>query len=337
MTYLDKINEKPIKMELLDTLRTITEGKIFVEIERARLTRILAKIREEEGKIGEAADILQEIQVETFGQMDKFEKTEFILEQMRLCLDKQDFIKAQILSNKITRKALNSDEFQELKIRYYKLMVRYYNNDNKYYDICKCYKEIYDTPLIKKDDKLMKEYLQLIVIYIILSPYNNEQVDLLNRINGDKNLAQLPIYNQLVKLFLTKELMRWPQFEQLYKNEITQVTKEKENVWKDLRKRVVEHNIRVISDYYTKITMKRLTQLLDLPNDDVEKYVSELVVNKSIYGRMDRPNGIVYFRRQKEPNENLNDWSSNVTDVLNLLEKTTHLIHRELMVHKIES
>lgn len=32
---------------------------MFVEIERARLTRILAQIKEEEGKIGEAADILQ--------------------------------------------------------------------------------------------------------------------------------------------------------------------------------------------------------------------------------------------------------------------------------------
>ena len=64
---------------------------MYVEIERARLTRILAKIKEDEvshpklllwpwqGKIGEAADILQEIQVETFGQMDKTEKTDFIL------------------------------------------------------------------------------------------------------------------------------------------------------------------------------------------------------------------------------------------------------------------
>lgn len=36
---------------------------MFVEIERARLTRILAKIKEDEGNVAEAADILQEIQV----------------------------------------------------------------------------------------------------------------------------------------------------------------------------------------------------------------------------------------------------------------------------------
>lgn len=34
-----------------------------MEIERARLTRILASIREEQGNISEAANVLQELQV----------------------------------------------------------------------------------------------------------------------------------------------------------------------------------------------------------------------------------------------------------------------------------
>ena len=37
--------------------------QIFVEIERARLTRKLAAIREAEGNISEAAEILQEVAV----------------------------------------------------------------------------------------------------------------------------------------------------------------------------------------------------------------------------------------------------------------------------------
>ena len=40
--------------------------QIFVEIERARLTKQLAKLREEEGKIDEAAEILQEVAVVSF-------------------------------------------------------------------------------------------------------------------------------------------------------------------------------------------------------------------------------------------------------------------------------
>lgn len=54
--------------------RTITEGKIYVEVERARLTHKLAMMKEAEGDITEAATILQELQVETFGSMERKEK-----------------------------------------------------------------------------------------------------------------------------------------------------------------------------------------------------------------------------------------------------------------------
>lgn len=48
-TYVSKTPDKETKIKLIETLRSITEGKIYVEVERARLTHILAKIREEEG------------------------------------------------------------------------------------------------------------------------------------------------------------------------------------------------------------------------------------------------------------------------------------------------
>ncbi|CAG8811146.1 15812_t:CDS:2, partial [Racocetra fulgida] len=62
MKFLDGTPDQETKLELIDTLRTVTEGKIYVEVERARLTRLLSKIKEDEGKINEAADILQELQ-----------------------------------------------------------------------------------------------------------------------------------------------------------------------------------------------------------------------------------------------------------------------------------
>ena len=94
----------------------MTEGKIYVEVERARLTHKLAKIREEEGNITEAANIIQELQVETYGSMDKREKVELILEQMRLCLAKQDYIRTQIISKKISTKFFDDESAQVWKI-----------------------------------------------------------------------------------------------------------------------------------------------------------------------------------------------------------------------------
>eukprot|EP01048_Picozoa_sp_COSAG05_P002030 COSAG05_NODE_75_length_21588_cov_303.091438_9_plen_127_part_00 len=88
MGFLGKTEDVEKQLELLETLRTVTEGKIFVEMERARLTRTLVGIKEAEGKVEEACEILQEVQVETIGTMDKREKTSYILDQMRLCLAK---------------------------------------------------------------------------------------------------------------------------------------------------------------------------------------------------------------------------------------------------------
>ena len=85
-------------------------GKIYVENERARLTLTLSKIKEADGDIEEAAKILQELQVETYGGMERREKTEFILEQMRLCLLNKDYIRVQIISKKISTRYFDSEE-----------------------------------------------------------------------------------------------------------------------------------------------------------------------------------------------------------------------------------
>ena len=43
-------------------------------------------------------------QVETYGSMERDEKVHFIIEQVRLCLAKKDYIRAQIISKKISTK-----------------------------------------------------------------------------------------------------------------------------------------------------------------------------------------------------------------------------------------
>lgn len=98
---LDTRSSKDEQVELIKVLQGVTEGKIFVEIDRARLTKRLASILEGDNKIKEAADAMQEVAVETFGAMHRSEKIAYVLEQMRLCMDNGDFIRAQILSRKV--------------------------------------------------------------------------------------------------------------------------------------------------------------------------------------------------------------------------------------------
>ncbi|KAI7905073.1 uncharacterized protein BX663DRAFT_501599 [Cokeromyces recurvatus] len=341
MSYLDLTPDMDTKLELIDTLRTVTDGKIYVEVERARITRLLSKIREDEGKIAEAADILQELQVETFGSMDKREKVDFILEQMRLCLAKSDYIRTQIISKKINARFFQDKENEDLKLRYYNLMIQHALHEEQYLNIHKFYKQIYDSESIQADEKKWKEALQNAVLFVILAPYDNEQSDLLYRMYEDPKLAQMSEYQEIAKRFVTVELMRWTEIEKSYGHLLSQSTafnkstEEGQKRWKELHDRVVEHNIRVIAKYYTRVTTKRLTQLLDLSEKDTEECLSKLVVSKTIYARIDRSAGIINFQTKKDANEILNNWSNDINSLLNLIEKTCHLISKEEMVHSI--
>lgn len=192
--YVDEIHDLDQKLKLIDTLRTVTSGKIYVENERARLTKKLAAIRESQNNIEEAATILQELQVETYGSMEKREKIEFLLEQMRICLLKGDFIRTQIISRKISVRSFEDENFHDLKLKYYELMIKLDQHESNYFAVCKHYKQIYETPRVKDNFDLMREALKNIVIYLLLSPYGNEQQDMLHRLSEDRNLQDLPKY-----------------------------------------------------------------------------------------------------------------------------------------------
>ncbi|KAI9817083.1 MAG: hypothetical protein M1826_001665 [Phylliscum demangeonii] len=99
MAFLDDTPNLDTKLSVIEALRTI-----FVEVERARVTRILSNIKKAQGNLKEAADILCELQVETFGSMARREKTEFILDQVALCIENDDWAQAAILSRKISTK-----------------------------------------------------------------------------------------------------------------------------------------------------------------------------------------------------------------------------------------
>ncbi len=106
--------------------------------------------------------------------------------------------------------------------------------------------------------------------------------------------------------------------------------------WQDLRKRVIEHNVRVVAKYYTRIQMGRLTELLDLTEDETEKYISDLVTSKTVYARIDRPARIVSFSKPRDADDVLNEWSHNMKSLLGLLERIDHLITKEEMMARIQ-
>lgn len=362
MQYIDKTPDLDTKIDLIKTLNSVSAGKIYVEIERARLIKKLAKIKEEQGLIAEAAELMQEIAVETFGAMAKTEKIAFILEQVRLCLDRQDYVRAQILSRKISPRVFEADtskekkkpkegdsiveeapadipSLSELKRIYYQLMIRYHSHDDAYLEICRCYKSIYEIPSVEDDPEQWIPVLRKICWYLALSPHDPMQSSLLNSTLEDRNLSEIPHFKLLLKQLVTMEVIQWTALWNSFKDEFD---REKdmlggslgEKAMEDLRLRVIEHNIIVVSKYYSQITIKRLADLLCLNIQETEKYLSDMVVSKALVAKIDRPMGVACFQTAKDSNDILNSWAMNLEKLLDLVEKSCHQIHKEMMVHK---
>lgn len=335
----DKSLDDAAKMKLMVTLRELTEGKVFLEVERARVSRSMSDMLYAQGDVNKAAETLQDLAVETFGSLGRREKVEFILEQMRLNLERGDMSRVNMLSRKINVKFFEDEAQQDLKLLYYDIMVKVGMHDGKYLDVCKYYREVLNTPSIRADQDKFRDALRHVVIFLVLAPFDHEQRDLLGRVDSMEPLDSVPEYKSLLKCFTTPELMRWPGIEALYGPMLRQLpvfsgSAAAEERWKQLHARVVAYNIQVIAKYYTKIRLDRLAQLLDLSIEQAEEALANLVVNKTTHARIDRPAQIVSFQAPLSDAEVLNHWSGDMSKLLQTVEKVSHLVEKEWAIQR---
>ncbi|KAF1330820.1 26s proteasome non-atpase regulatory subunit 12, partial [Globisporangium splendens] len=311
MEFLGEAPSESVKMDLIHALRAVAEGKIFLEKERATLTQMLSRMKEARGEIDEAATILQEVHVETYGAMTKLEKTEYILEQVRLTLAKKDFVRAFILSKKILRRTLEEAGFQECKLKFYSLMIEYDTHENNTLELCRHWMAIFNTDTVKANDEQWRKALQHAAIFVILSPYSNLQSDLLHTLASEKLLEKIPEFHLLLTKFTTKEIIGYPlpQDEILKKHPIFNHVERGAEWLTVLHTRVTEHNIRVVAEHYERIRLPHLANMIGLSEDLTERSISTLVSDGSIYAKIDRPAKLVSFLRPLSPEEQLSNWS----------------------------
>jgi len=108
---------------------------------------------------------------------------------MKLVLARNDFVRCQILSRKISNRALNEKGIEASKIQYYKNMVQYYVHEKELLEAAKAYQLIYDTinkatpeeaaVLEAKYPNDRVEAFQNFVLYLLISSYDQVKVDLL--------------------------------------------------------------------------------------------------------------------------------------------------------------
>jgi 26S proteasome regulatory subunit N5 len=207
-------------------------------------------------------------------------------------------------------------------------VVRYHSHSHTWLEIFRAYQAMWGAKSLMEDEAGRSRNLKLQCIYLMLSAYGNEQNEQMHGLAKIPQLAELPMYKELVRLFTTKEVFAFGEVKAALQTELEKLgtfdAKEVELMLSTFHKRVTEHNIEVIAKYYARITMKRLGEHLELPLALMEEQLCEMVTKKQVYARIDRPRGIVTFQRPKTANALLNDWSSDIGTLLTKLEGACH-------------
>lgn len=326
----------PEQLKLLEAIRTVSEGRIYVEVERARATRALSQLHEAAGRMPEAAELLQELPVETFGSMEKAERVEFILEQLRLLLATGSWSQAQIVSRKLGVRAFEGEAKERLaalRLRYLDLMGQLCLHERRYLE---CSRHQYSLYQATSD----LAALQRAALLVLLAPHDHEQSGQLHAIIAEKSFTEVTAGNghvALLRLFNTRELIRWPQIEALFglpdiaASPVFAAGPQSQQRLADMRDRVVEHNLRVISHCFSHMSLVRLAQLLELNEIESEAQLCRLAPTMLSAMRIDRVAGTVAFKRPRSPADVLNDWATATDSLLALLVRSSHAISKEEM------
>ena len=353
MSFVEKITDEQIKIYFVTELKNICDKKIYVEVEYARCAMILVKHNEKNNaNLEEAAKIMENVQVETYGSMTKREKVEFILYQMHIQFILGDDIKLAIVSKKINPKMLNEAEFQLLKVTYY-LYLFFLNFKEKLYNNCSVNLEnVLEGLLLVEDESqlqhadpiLINKYphffkknivAEAVLIFKALEEQNPAKIPALEKLKT-KYDAYLVSSNQVlpvIESFLSKEITSCKlNFNDLASFPVFNAKSDKSLVLlKNLQSQLVKKNLVIVSLYFKNSRLQRLAEILETTVDEVEDGLCDLILQEIVKAKIDRPSGAVHFVLTETSNDDdmIDSWAKNISEIVDIIDLACERIEHE--------
>ena len=349
--------------DLLQTIIKVTEGKIFVEYEYSQAIRKMAEIHLMNNEINEAAKLIQDVQIEAFGSLENKYKVDYILFQMQVLLEKKDYIRTLIVSNKIKRNHLDDEGFELLKIRFFQLMIEYYYCSKKYIEVSKCYKilydfvkgiddklvdieknskevkaEIMDNYIKVKNENNLKKLFENYVLFLSICPPEMETKNMFNELlikykkelDLDGNILYI-VEKRLSDDIILIDNVLFNKFKEY------EIFKKNQDLIALFKKYWIQHDLSLFEKFFGKIHMERITEMTLVPVDEVESELADMVVNNYIFAKINRIEKIVNFRKKTDHHDVLDDYNYDMGAMLRKIEETCHLINKEYLKYNIKA
>eukprot|EP00792_Barthelona_sp_PAP020_P007282 TRINITY_DN3132_c0_g6_i1.p1 TRINITY_DN3132_c0_g6~~TRINITY_DN3132_c0_g6_i1.p1 ORF type:complete len:423 (+),score=121.36 TRINITY_DN3132_c0_g6_i1:33-1271(+) len=324
---------------VIDKIREISAGKLFLELQWIKATRILGQYYFNKEEVDKALELYLEIRVEAVGSLSKLERFEVVLEQVKLMLLKDKFILASMSMRNVSDIMLKTDEMQHLVFEYYEYKTKILFHEGKYFDLAMCRVAQFEVPKPEEFSSITTEELVAeAIVFACISEYSPERNNLLQALIDHKNLVEFPKARYICECLLGNDLLvTYLQNDESVLDNLSNfiaIVQEKYE-FKELSlddimvDTILEHNLRVVSKVFSNGNLESLADLLQTNAETIEEKICELIERDEIACLIDRPARIVNFVDRKAPSEILNNWGDQIEVTVDLLGKACHFINVE--------
>lgn len=248
---------------------------------------MIVKTNETNENIDEAAKILQDVQVETYGSMDTREKLEFIMYQMKIMIKKKDMIRLLIVSRKLSKKSFVEENLEDLQIVYNCYLYILHHSNKEYINSAASLLVILDllikdplptvlNPLPESLDPIhhfeprvpldnLDHIFALVLFYTLQSPTSAEKSTMLKNLHTDNKYSRFLSNNGQLK-----NLLDHYRNSNLISTDIANFGAPNCVIYQDanessaeenrtlLRKNLIKHNVAVTGVFYKRARLVRL-------------------------------------------------------------------------------
>ncbi|KAH9386568.1 26S proteasome regulatory subunit N5 [Nematocida major] len=311
------------KDEFLDflvlLLTTVVEGRIYMEELRIFITDAIKQIYVKRGDMKKALSYVYPVHVETFSSVSMKRILQYQLEQLRIAILAREYGQAILVSQRMSMKQLETEP--ELADYHLNRMLFIHIHRSEYYKIA-C---IFNTLRIKDEaaSKTESIYSALAILFCILDIHSAESKQILvanisskicqndTRVLGDAFTNNLLITEAIYSTLHTIQEKYGIQgiVQQYIPN---------------IRERVSQYNIIVISKYYSRIEIARIVEILKMQPDEFVEIIVEMIRSKLVEGTISQIEGIIEFKKETNTVES---WNRNINACLDAVIKITHSLN----------
>merc|ERR1711957_230628 len=177
-----------------------------------------------------------------------------------------------------------------------------------------------------------QDFFQNFIMFLSLCPPEKATKDLFSQLNMNykHDLESHKLMSDIVKIRLSDDIIR---INNEFLNQFVNMkcfTEDPRKIHPGLfRKYLIQHNLGIFKKFFSQVRLERISQMIDINLEEVEQELADMCIEGHIIAKINRINFTVNFKPKQDSADKLNEMNFDLGKMLDIVEDTCHLIHKE--------